>query len=55
MTLTDAKAFHAAIGAAIAAAEAAGSTEVSLLDAAAGFDAAARAELQAAIDAASGK
>jgi hypothetical protein len=52
MKLADAKAFHAAIGAAIAQAETSGADEVSLLAAAADFDAAARAELQAAIDAA---
>ena len=52
MELADAKAFHAALGAAIFAADQAGEDEVSLMDAAADFDAAARAELQAAIDAA---
>lgn len=52
MKLADAKAFHAALGAAIGQAEAAGSDEVSLMQAAAAFDDAARAELQAAIDAA---
>ena len=54
MKLADAKAFHAALGAAIAAAESTGADQVSLMDAAADFDAAARAELQAAIDAAKG-
>ena len=54
MKLADAKAFRDAISAAIAAAEVAGADEVSLIAAAADFDAAARAELQAAIDAAKG-
>lgn len=54
MKLADAKAFHAALGAAIAQAEATGAPEVDLLQAAADFDASARAELQAAIDAKKG-
>jgi hypothetical protein len=52
MQLADAKALHAALGAAIARAETSGATEINLLQAAADFDASAREELQAAIDAA---
>lgn len=55
MNIEDARAFRDALSTAIAAAEAAGQTEISVLQAAADFDAAARQELQAAIDEANRK